>query len=178
MAHPVFVRTKAKQPRAVRIAESFTAHNPKPWKEIGMSNNNLMLRAVKVLLWVFCIYHVITGLGVNVAPAMMKNVASAYGASVDLTPQFAYLGKMFGAYMVVIGLLAGAAALDPVKHRLIVNGIILLFVLRVVQRLVFINEIQSTFGISAARDLSNAAFFLAFAAALFGMSRSAVPKTS
>jgi hypothetical protein len=82
-----------------------------------------------------CAYHLIVGIGLNVsAPGFLQVMAAYYGAQVDWTPQFLYILKPLGAYMLVMGGLAAVAALNPLANRHVVYGFAALFILRALQR--------------------------------------------
>ncbi len=130
---------------------------------MGKSNT-----ALRILLLVFCVANVIWGIvGLMGGEAAVKAAAWFYGANVTLTPQISYIIRMLGAFVLIAGLLGGVAALDPVKNKAIISCIIILLVLRVLQRIIFAKEIFEAFGITNARNLSNIIFFLAIAIALY-----------
>jgi hypothetical protein len=94
-------------------------------------------------------------------------MAGVYGARVEWTPQFVYILKPLGAFMLVLGGLGVAAALDPRRHQLIVYGFIAVLLVRDVQRLVYQQEIQEAFGVSPTWNLATGGYFFAQAAAMF-----------
>ena len=126
------------------------------------------LSALRIILAIICVAHLVLGMCALVAPAdaLAKVAAASYGASLDITPQMHHVIRILGAFMVAVGVMAGMAAYQPGKHRGIIVGIVLLLVIRVAQRLIFHDEIQTHFGLSNARIWSQAIFFLATAAAL------------
>ena len=69
--------------------------------------------------------------------------------------------------MLVLGLVGIAAALDPLRYRVLVYGFVILLVIRVLQRVIFRGDIEQYFSLSAGRNLANAGFFLAIAIVLF-----------
>jgi hypothetical protein len=128
---------------------------------------NLPLRLLQGLLWYVCCSHIAIGAGIMVSPEFQRWMASVYGVQVEWTPQFSYLLKPLGAFMLVLGSLGVAAALDPLRHRLIVYGFIGVLLLRDLQRLVYHQDLQEAFGISPERNLATGAFFFALAVGLF-----------
>ena len=130
-----------------------------------------MKQALQGLLWFVCAAHVVIGVGVNLAPGFPPLMAAIYGATVDWTPQFTYILKPIGAFMLTVGLLAGIAAADPVRHAAIVYAVAALFAIRSAQRIVFADETLRAFGITLARDAAVASFFLALALALVVLGR-------
>jgi hypothetical protein len=136
-----------------------------------MKNNSLQL--LRSLLWLICATHVAIGGGLNLLPDAAPFLAKLYGAEVQWTPEFSYILKPLGAFMLAIGLVTAAAAVDPLKHGAVVYSLAALFVMRALQRLLFADEIAQTFHIASGRNLANMAFFLVLAAILVGLHRSA-----
>ncbi len=130
-----------------------------------------MKRVLQALLCFVCAAHVVIGVGVNLAPGFPPFMAGIYGATVDWTPQFTYILKPLGAFMLTVGLLAGIAATDPVRHSAVVYAVAVLFVIRTAQRVVFADETLRAFGITLARDVAVSCFFLVLAAALVVLGR-------
>jgi hypothetical protein len=134
-------------------------------KEITMKGKYLAL--LRLLLLSVCLSHLALGLGLNFSSELPKTVAPWYGATkVEWTPQFLYILKPVGAYMIAMGLLAAVAMLSPRKHSAIVFGIAVLLILRGLQRLVFQQDIVEAFGVSTVRNLINAGFFAGLGAML------------
>jgi hypothetical protein len=127
---------------------------------------NLEFGLLQALLWFASLSHIVIGGGIMISPEFQRAMATIYGAEVDWNGQFIYVLRPLGAYMVVLGLLLAAAALDPWRHRLIVYGLCGVLFLRVLQRVLFQQDIQNAFHISATRDLSTAGLFLVEAIAL------------
>lgn len=123
------------------------------------------LVTLRVFLWSACAFHLVVGLGLNLSPEFPQAMAGYYGAEVNFTPAFLYILKPLGAFMIVVGFMAGAAARDPLGNRAIVFGLILLFVLRALQRIVFQEEIANAVAIASSRNVANAAVFLLLAVA-------------
>jgi hypothetical protein len=131
------------------------------------------INALQFFLWFVCAFHLLVGLSLNVPLVPLELIARYYGASVEWTPQFVYILKPLGAFMCVLGGLAAAAALKPLRHKAIVYGFVALFAIRALQRLIFQQEIQSAFAVPSARNLGSMVLFFAMAAILFFLYRSA-----
>jgi hypothetical protein len=129
------------------------------------------LRALQVFLGLICAAHVIVGLSLNFLLVPLPLIADYYGARVDWTPQFLYILKPLGAFMLVLGGLAGSAAVAPLRHGAIVYGFVALFTIRALQRLVFQQEAHSAFAITPAHNLGQVVFFFVLAAALLALHR-------
>lgn len=128
-------------------------------------------RLLQVLLWGVCAFHVIVGLGLNLSSGFLGSMASYYGARLDASPDFAYIVKPLGMFMLALGTMAAAAARNPIPHAAVVYGFVILFVGRALQRFFFRQEIHDVFAIDAGRNVANAVFFLALAAVLFMLYR-------
>jgi hypothetical protein len=117
---------------------------------------NAALTLLKLCLWITCVFHILVGISLNLDLGWKEWVGSAiYYADVDWSqPQFVYILRPLGAFMLTLGLLAGIAALDPLRHKSIVYAFILLWTLRTLQRLVFWGQIQDAFGIANDRMIS------------------------
>lgn len=135
--------------------------------------NPKALQALKLFMWGVCAFHVVVGIGLNVSPAFPQAMAGYYGATVNWTPDFLYIIKPLGAFMLVMGVLAAVAATDPLRNVPIIYGFILLFVLRTLQRMIHQGELFDTFGITAGHNLGNMVFFAGLALSLYLLLRAA-----
>jgi hypothetical protein len=113
--------------------------------------NNTALTLLKISLWITCAFHILVGLCLNLDIGLKEWVGSGlYNAQVDWSqPQFVYILKPLGAFMFVLGLMTAIAAREPLRNKLMVYGFALLWVIRSLQRLIFWQEIQNAFAISA-----------------------------
>lgn len=93
-----------------------------------------------------------------------------YKASLATTPQLEHIAHMFGAYMLVIGILAVFALYNPAKNIAITYGISILLILRVIQRVLFAKQALQYFEIPVVWYWSQTIFFLAVACILFLLS--------
>ena len=125
-------------------------------------------RALQVLMGLVSLAHLVMGVGLMLlGEDMVRSLSQVYGASIEVwSPQLLYLVKPLGAFMFALGLLAAAAARDPLRYRIAVYVFALLFVIRAAQRVAHQSEITETFGLEASRNFGNAAFFVVFAVVL------------
>lgn len=130
-------------------------------------------RILKAYLWFIALFHLFVGVAVNVSPAFTQMIARGYGATVDWTPQFTYILHPLGAFMIVLGLLAGAAAREPDRYEGVILGFVVLFVIRALHRLVYGGVLTQAFGISSSRNMTNMVVFLVQAIVLFLLWRAA-----
>lgn len=121
---------------------------------------------LRIFLWFSCAFHLIVGIGLNLSPAFPQLMAGYYGAAVDLTPQFLYILKPLGAFMIMVGLVVLAAARDPLNNAAIVHALVALLAIRGLQRFAFQDTIVSDLAIESSRNVANGIFFLLLAAIL------------
>jgi hypothetical protein len=126
--------------------------------------------ALKGLLWFVALSHLAVGLAIMASPGLQQLMAGVYGADVTWTPELVYLLRPMGVFMVGLGLLGVAAALDPVRYRAVVFAFAIVLLLRVGQRLVHRDEIAQAFDLSVGRQMVNGSFFLVVALALLALS--------
>lgn len=124
--------------------------------------SNSALTLLKAALWITCAFHVLVGISLNLPLGVgLKEWvgASLYGAQVDWSqPQFVYILKPLGAFMLILGVMAAIAALHPLRNKLMVYGFALLWLVRSLQRLIFWNDIQAAFVIPTSSMLTGAVF--------------------
>ena len=115
-----------------------------------------------------CAFHILVGLSLNVDVGLREWVGSSlYNAQVDWSDgQFAYIMKPLGAFMIALGVMAALAARNPLGNRSIIIGFVVLFAMRGLQRLLYMNEIESVFAIPASRSMVQMVVMLALAIAL------------
>jgi hypothetical protein len=124
--------------------------------------------ALKVVLTLVCLTHL--GLGIVAftgLPEPVTRTASAfYGVTISMTPQLQHVVRILGAFMIAIGVLSGFALFNPQQNRAIIDGVIVLLLLRVLQRVIFARDIHEAFALPYGRLWMQAAFFTALALAL------------
>jgi hypothetical protein len=127
----------------------------------------MRLGLLKFLLWLASVSHFVLGLcGVTSPQLAVKAAKLFYGAQLDATPVAAHILRILGAYMLAVGILAAVAALNPARYRPLIVVLASLLALRVLQRLVYAEEIQATFQISGSRIWIQSVYFGLYAAAL------------
>lgn len=136
------------------------------------------LAALRFFLWFSCAFHLIVGVGLNVSPAFPQLMAGYYGAAVEFTPQFLYILKPLGAFMIMVGLVVMAAARDPLNNPAIVYALATLLAIRGLQRFVFEEAIVGDLAIESSRNVVNGIVFLLLATVLAVLYRMAVKSRS
>jgi multisubunit Na+/H+ antiporter MnhG subunit len=103
---------------------------------------------------------------ISVPDMITRWAASTYGATITLTPALQHVVRILGAFMLAVGIMAAFALRDPVRNRAIIDGIAILQLLRVAQRVFFSSQIQEVFAVPSGRLMLQSAFFLALGLAL------------
>ena len=134
----------------------------------------LRLNMLRIVLLVVLFTTLVLGLVCYLSgDAALKLARLIYGTTLsELTPQVNYLLKMMGAYLITLGVLNVLAVANPLKYRAIVYADALMAVLRALQRVIFANSIQESFGLSMTRIYLNAGTMLVGAIVLGLLMRS------
>lgn len=130
------------------------------------------LKALKGLLWFITVYQFLIGLLLMLTPDMSRLVVGFYGSDVQVTPQFAFILKPLGAYMITVGLIALGTVRAAVPPTFIVTALAALFSLNVLYRIVAFNYVSTTFGIPTWHLIGQMLFLAGLAIALVLLSRS------
>jgi hypothetical protein len=126
------------------------------------------LSSLKIVLWMICVYHVLLGLAAFLSEDLAAQVArGVFGLRLDMTPQLSYVVQLLGVYAVIFGLITGLVAIDPLRHRVLLNVVVVLYVLRIVNKLLTINEFEQAFGASMTKVWIDVVLLAAFGAAVF-----------
>jgi hypothetical protein len=135
--------------------------------------NSNLLRALQGLMWFVCAFHVAVGVGLNVAdPSFIDTMADFYGAEQkDWNAQFLYILRPLGAFMLALGIVAAAAAIDPRRYRAVIWAFVVLFAIRATHRILFTEDVETIFGIANSRSMVQMVFFYVLAAALLVLER-------
>ncbi|MFC1643609.1 hypothetical protein ACFL1F_00835 [Chlamydiota bacterium] len=126
-----------------------------------MKKRYLVLRAG---VWIICVYLVLLGLILNGPVKGITYAATNFlGASKMPDASALFLARMLGAYLVVFGIGMGIAAWNPIKNRALLTLGAILLVLRSIQRLVCLTDLQNTLGISTGHNWMTVVLVLLFA---------------
>lgn len=122
---------------------------------------------LRALLWAICVYHVLFGLLANAPSATMRELAaSLLGVHLPADAALDYIVKPFGVYVMTFGVMMGVAAWNPVKNRALISVGVILFALRIAQRLMTLGAAEQAFGITVSRNLGTVAVVSLFGLAL------------
>jgi hypothetical protein len=123
--------------------------------------------ALRVVLAMICIYHVGLGLAAFVSDAMAVSLArSIFGLNLDMTPQLSYIVQLLGVYAIVFGLITGLMAVDPLRYPLMLNVVVVLYVLRVLNKFLSMGQFEQAFGASMTRVWTDVVLLAAFGTAV------------
>lgn len=114
------------------------------------------------------VYHLVLGaLGVFGSEEFVgKVIYSVYGATLDMTLQTFYMVKFASAYMLAFGLAMLILAKSPEKYKNLVWVAILLFLVRVLERIIFSN-ILDAMGISTSTEIVTSIVILLMGGTLY-----------
>ena len=116
-----------------------------------------------LMLWLVCLYHVFMGVGAFLSKDMVVWLADVFfGIKLQVTPQISYLAKLLGIYVVAFGLMVAVAALDPARHPSLLKIVIILYGLRVLNKLVFADLYTAAFAAPRYRAWVDIAMLAAF----------------
>jgi len=98
------------------------------------------------------IYHLGMGIFGSFSGDMASKVANVmWGAHVVIDPQFSYMAKFLGAYVIAFGLMMLFIAKDPVRYSSLVYVAVVLAVIRILNRVVFSGDLHAAFSIAPSR---------------------------
>ncbi len=135
------------------------------------------LKALKGLLWFIAVYQFVVGALLLLTPDLSRLVVGFYGSDVQVTPEFAFILKPLGAYMLMTGLIASGTARANVPHPSIVAALVVLFAMNVIYRIGSFQYVQSTFGIPQWHLIGQIVILAAIGIALALLSRAAMKST-
>ena len=117
------------------------------------------IKLLSICLYLMAVFHLIVGAGLTLSPAFQQFAVHVYGCHFDWTVKDVYLVRVLGAFAFTFGVMAIAAARDPIRNRAIILGFIVLFIVRDVSRHVYFSELSQGFGLDATTNLITTFFF-------------------
>ncbi len=102
------------------------------------------------------IYHLLLGLVATFASAgfVISIASSVYGITINIDPNiFISLARFVGSYMIAFGLMMGLVALKPTLYRNFAWVAVILFALRLFDRLVFFDTLEKALNITWASSI-------------------------
>ena len=123
---------------------------------------------LKIVLAVISVYHIFLGILAYLSGQWAVGIAKiVFGMTFSVNDQLLYVTKLLGIYALVFGIFAAMAAANPQKYRHVVEIGILLYVLRLINRLVFAGQIQQAFQVSTSSMLVEVLLIIFFGLALW-----------
>ena len=127
-----------------------------------------MKTAQKYILYAIALYHVFLGIMAFISGSLTYKIAeSIFGMQLMENHQMAYLGKLLGIYALIFGVFVFYVALDTKKYQKLIKVILLLYVLRILNRVIFLSLAKEAFSVSTSRIWIDAGLLLAFGAGLY-----------
>lgn len=109
---------------------------------------------IRILAGFMGIYHILMGiLGIVSGATAAWGAHVLWHANVTVDPQFSYLAKFLGAYVVAFGVMMLFIAKDPVRYGALVYPAVVVAGLRIAERLIFAGELKTAFGIGMERTI-------------------------
>ena len=125
------------------------------------------IAALRSVLAMISIYHVVLGLAAFVSDDMAVTLArSIFGLNLEMTPQLSYIVQLLGVYAIVFGLITGLAAADPLRYPVMLNVIVVLYALRVLNKILSMGEFEEAFAASMTRVWTDVLLLAAFGIAV------------
>lgn len=122
-----------------------------------------LLKAVVAFIGV---YHLVIGAGLMFSERFQRFAVSTYGASFDWNVRDTYFIRIVGSFVFVLGSLALAASVNPVRYALILLCYMEFFLLRDIHRHLYSAELYEGFGVSPAVNVATSVVFAIQAIAL------------
>jgi hypothetical protein len=90
---------------------------------------------LKLVLYSIALYHLGMGLGALLSERVAEQLAwSVFGIRLKLAPQASYLVKLLGVYVIAFGLVVCVAAQAPERNPALLQIIVLLYALRIANK--------------------------------------------
>ncbi len=113
------------------------------------------------------LYHLALGGALLVLPAEALNgMAKLFlGVAIEFDAKFSMIGKFASAYILAFGVMLALLCWKPVQLRVLVVPVLVLFGIRLANKMVLMTSIEGAFGVDRGRSL----FALASLALIFGL---------
>lgn len=123
--------------------------------------------ALQIVLLLICAYHLVLGVAAFLSEDTAVWLAELlFGIRIQPTPQLSYIVKLLGVYVVSFGLMAGVAALAPERYPILLNLVIMLYVFRVLNKIIFSDLFIAAFAAPPIRTWIDVALLVAFGGAV------------
>ncbi|MCH7850905.1 MAG: hypothetical protein IH845_04655 [Nanoarchaeota archaeon] len=117
-------------------------------KEKVSDSSDTKLKVFKGVAWFAGLYHILLGLIGTFAPTglVLSIVSGVFGVVPTASDQFFYLTKFISAYMIAFGFMLVLMAREPKKYSIFVWPAVTMFGIRIFDRIVFFDLLNSAFG--------------------------------
>ena len=113
---------------------------------------NKKLLPYRMLAGFVGVYHIMLGILMLFSGELaIKAAKSMAGMTIIGSPVLGIMGEILACYIIAFGLMMGLAAWNPIKNRSLITIGLVLFVLRLLQRIVFADKTMEVFQISSTR---------------------------
>lgn len=96
------------------------------------------------------LYHLLIGALLVLSGEMSIALAARMGMTIEGSQLLGVIGEILGCYIIAFGFMMAITAWDPIKNRAMLTVGIILVVLRLIQRLVFMEKVIDTFQMTSA----------------------------
>ena len=113
---------------------------------------NKKLLPYRMLAGFVGVYHIMLGILMLFSGELaIKAAKSMAGMTIIGSPVLGIMGEILACYIIAFGLMMGLAAWNPIKNRSLITIGLVLFVLRLLQRIVFADKTMEVFQIPSTR---------------------------
>lgn len=125
-------------------------------------------RAFKFFAIIVGLYHIILGVAALLLPqgVLSAMILLFLGFSPTVNEEFLLISKFTGVYVLAFGAFVLLIARDPERYALLITPVLLLFAVRLINKIVLFDEIGAALDVPTARNLLAVAFVAIF---FFGM---------
>ncbi len=115
------------------------------------------------------LYHIVLGAIGLVFPieTVVRATTLTLGVTLQADQQLAFILKFVSVYMLAFGIMLIIFAFNPVRYRALLVPTLILFAIRLINRIAFFGLLSSTFGMTAQRNMIGAGLILFFFLAIW-----------
>ena len=125
-------------------------------------------KSLRVILAVISMYHLCLGALAFISKTLAARIASdVFNMNLVFTEQLGYIVGLLAAYAIIFGVFTALAAFDPLKYAYVIHVGILLYLLRLVHRLLYADVVRNAFGVSNLNYWLEIALLIFFGASLY-----------
>lgn len=117
------------------------------------------LNQLKAVLVFIAIFHLVFGFGLMFSIDFQQGALARYGGTLEWNSTHIYFIRIIGSFAFVLGYLAWMASRDPMRHKVIIIGLIEFFILRNISRHLFADELYVALNVSQLMNIMTSVFF-------------------